>query len=207
MKELAAVEKCPSYLDEINAMTRDVNERSEAIWEAIEQYHHQLEDLQDQLDIRDEKEQQLSICRQEQEEEQHLYETLRLTGEFLQNAKEQFSATYLGPIENGFGKYYTLLTGDKEKDWMVDANIEVQMKEQGEMRETKWLSAGYQDLLGICMRLALVDAMYPKEKPFLVLDDPFVNLDEEHFSAVRTLLDQLSREFQILYFVCHAGRI
>ena len=55
---------------------------------------------------------------------------------------------------------------------MVDANIEVQMKEQGEMRETKWLSAGYQDLLGICMRLALVDAMYPKEKPFLVLDDP-----------------------------------
>ena len=66
-------------------------------------------------------------------------------------------------------KVYTLLTGDKEKDWMVDANIEVQMKEQGEMRETKWLSAGYQDLLGICMRLALVDAMYPKEKPFLVL--------------------------------------
>lgn len=147
-------------------MIRDVDERSEDIREAIEQYHHQLEDLQDQLDIRDEKEQQLSICRQEQEEEQHLYETLRLTGEFLQNAKEQFSARYLGPIENGFGKYYTLLTGDKEKDWMVDANIEVQMKEQGEMRETKWLSAGYQDLLGICMRLALVDAMYPKENRF-----------------------------------------
>ena len=102
-------------------MIRDVDERSEDIREAIEQYHHQLEDLQDQLDIRDEKEQQLSICRQEQEEEQHLYETLRLTGEFLQNAKEQFSARYLGPIENGFGKYYTLLTGDKEKDWMVTA--------------------------------------------------------------------------------------
>ena len=49
---------------------------------------------------------------------------------------------------------------------MVDANTEVQMKEQGEMRETKWLSAGYQDLLGICMRLALVDAMYPKENRF-----------------------------------------
>ena len=62
---------------------------------------------------------------------------------------------------------------------MVDANIEVQMKEQGEMRETKWLSAGYQDLLGICMRLALADAMYQGEKPFLVLDDPFVNLDDE----------------------------
>ena len=144
--------------------------------------------------------------RQEQEEEQHLYETLRLTGEFLQNAKEQFSARYLGPIENGFGKYYTLLTGDKEKDWMVDANIEVQMKEQGEMRETKWLSAGYQDLLGICMRLALVDAMYPKEKPFLVLDDPFVNLDEEKMAHGNELFGKISGEYQILYFTCHASR-
>ena len=206
MKELAAVEKCPYSLDELNSMIRDVDERSEDIREAIEQYHHQLEDLQDQLDIRDEKEQQLSICRQEQEEEQHLYETLRLTGEFLQNAKEQFSARYLGPIENGFGKYYTLLTGDKEKDWMVDANIEVQMKEQGEMRETKWLSAGYQDLLGICMRLALVDAMYPKEKPFLVLDDPFVNLDEEKMAHGNELFGKISGEYQILYFTCHASR-
>ncbi len=193
-------------LSKMNSMIRDVDERSEDIREAIEQYHHQLEDLQDQLDIRDEKEQQLSICRQEQEEEQHLYETLRLTGEFLQNAKEQFSARYLGPIENGFGKYYTLLTGDKEKDWMVDANIEVQMKEQGEMRETKWLSAGYQDLLGICMRLALVDAMYPKEKPFLVLDDPFVNLDEEKMAHGNELFGKISGEYQILYFTCHASR-
>ena len=52
MKELAAVEKCPYSLDELNSMIRDVDERSEDIREAIEQYHHQLEDLQDQLDIR-----------------------------------------------------------------------------------------------------------------------------------------------------------
>ena len=123
MKELAAVEKCPYSLDELNSMIRDVDERSEDIREAIEQYHHQLEDLQDQLDIRDEKEQQLSICRQEQEEEQHLYETLRLTGEFLQNAKEQFSARYLGPIENGFGKYYTLLTRQDLPELFMRRNL------------------------------------------------------------------------------------
>ena len=42
MKELAAVEKCPYSLDELNSMIRDVDERSEDIREAIEQYHHQL---------------------------------------------------------------------------------------------------------------------------------------------------------------------
>lgn len=206
MKELSAVEKCPYSLDELNSMIHDVDERSEDVREAIDQYHHQLEDLQEQLDVRDEKEQQLAICRQEQEEEQKQYQILQLTGEFLQNAKDQFSARYLGPIENGFGKYYTLLTGHAKKDWMVDANIEVQMKEQGEMRETKWLSAGYQDLLGVCMRLALVDAMYPEEKPFLVLDDPFVNLDEEKMARGNELLGRISEEYQILYFTCHASR-
>jgi hypothetical protein len=89
---------------------------------------------------------------------------------------------------------------------MVDANIEVKLKEQGELRETKWLSAGYQDLVGICMRFALVDAMYPEEKPFLILDDPFVNLDEEKMERGNELLNQISKVYQILYFTCNASR-
>ena len=66
---------------------------------------------------------------------------------------------------------------------------------------------GYQDLLGICMRLALVDAMYPDEKPFLVLDDPFVNLDEEKVVHGNELLSKIAREYQILYFTCHSSRM
>lgn len=206
MRELEAIEQCPYSLDELNRMIRDVDERLEDVREAIEQYNHQMEDLQEQLDVRDEKEQQLAICRQEQAREMHLYETLCLTQNYLQSAKEQFSARYLGPIEGGFGKYYELLTGDMSGNWTVDANIAVQMKEQGELRESKWLSAGYQDLLGICMRLALVDAMYPDEKPFLVFDDPFVNLDEEKVEHGNELLKRIAQEYQVLYFTCHSSR-
>ena len=166
-----------------------------------------MEDLQEQLDLRDEKEQQLAICRNEQEQEGHQYEILTLTQNYLQSAKEQFSARYLGPIEQGFQKYYEMLTGDTSGDWMVNANIAVQVKEQGELRETKWRSAGYQDLLGICMRLALVDAMYPQEKPFLVLDDPYVNLDEEKVQCGNRLLTQISQEYQVIYFTCHKSRM
>lgn len=198
--------QCPYPLDELNRMIQDVDERIEEVRDAIEQYRHQMEDLQEQLDARDEKEQQLSICRQEQELETEKFEILSITQDFLQNAKDQFSARYLGPIENGFGKYYQLLTGDADSSYMVNANINVQVKEQGEMRESKWLSAGYQDLLGICMRLALVDAMYPEEKPFLVLDDPFVNLDEDKVEHGRELLHKIAEEYQILYFTCHNSR-
>jgi uncharacterized protein YhaN len=74
------------------------------------------------------------------------------------------------------------------------------------MRETKWMSAGYQDLIGICMRLALVDAMYQEEKPFLILDDPFVNLDEKKTVAGMELLSHVAREYQTIYFTCHSSR-
>lgn len=207
MEEITSIEKCPYTLDELNEMIRDVDDRIEDVRDAIEQYTHQLEDMQEQLDVRDEKQEQLEICNRDQEQEAQTYHTLQLTQEFLQTAKEQFSARYLGPIENGFGKYYELLTGDTSGNWMVNANIAVQMKEQGELRETKWLSAGYQDLLGVCMRLALVDAMYPGEKPFLVLDDPFVNLDEEKVRHGNELLQKISGEYQILYFTCHSSRM
>lgn len=207
MDEITSIEKCPYTLDELNEMIRDVDDRIEDVRDAIEQYTHQLEDMQEQLDVRDEKQEQLEICNRDQEQEAQTYHTLQLTQEFLQTAKEQFSARYLGPIENGFGKYYELLTGDTSGNWMVNANIAVQMKEQGELRETKWLSAGYQDLLGVCMRLALVDAMYPGEKPFLVLDDPFVNLDEEKVRHGNELLQKISGEYQILYFTCHSSRM
>lgn len=206
VQELEQKEICPYSLDELNAMIQDVDERLEDVREGIEQYNRQMDDLQEQLDMRDEKEQQLTICKAEQEKEEHLYEIYDLTQSLLQSAKEQFSARYLGPIEGGFGKYYELLTGCGKGTWMVDANIDVQVKELGELRETKWLSAGYQDLLGVCMRLALVDAMYPGEKPFLVLDDPFVNQDEEKFRHGQELLQRIAKEYQVLYFTCNASR-
>ena len=53
------------------------------------------------------------------------------------------------------------------------------------------------------MRFALVDAMYPGEKPFLILDDPFVNLDDEKLARGRRLLAVLSQDYQVIYFTCH----
>ena len=62
------------------------------------------------------------------------------------------------------------------------------------------------EFAGICTRLALVEAMYEGEKPFLILDDPFVNLDEEKVTKGRELLNKLSETYQILYFTCHESR-
>ena len=62
-------------------------------------------------------------------------------------------------------------------------------------------------MVNICLRMALVDAMYKEEKPFLVMDDPFVNLDKEKMELAKGFLRAISKEYQVLYFTCHESRI
>jgi DNA repair exonuclease SbcCD ATPase subunit len=193
-------------LEEINETIHSLDEQIEEIRAGIEQYGRQMDDLQEQLDLKDEKEQELAECRAEQEAEMEKYTVLAKTQEFLQQAREQFISRYMAPISKAFQKYYELLLGPQQNSWMIDANISFRKKELGQMREVKWMSAGYQDLIGICMRLALVDAMYQEEKPFLILDDPFVNLDEEKTKAGMKLLSNVAEEYQTIYFTCHSSR-
>lgn len=197
---------CPYSIDELNGMIEQADFKLEELKSAKAQYEKQLEDLQEQLDLRDEKLIELEEMQQLQAEDTKKYNLLKLTHDFLQRAKEQFTAKYMDPIANGFSKYYRMLTNDTQADWMIDANINLKVREQGELRETRWLSAGYQDLIGVCMRLALVDAMYREEKPFLILDDPFVNLDKEKVECGNELLLEVAKEYQVIYFTCHDSR-
>ncbi|MCI5856464.1 MAG: hypothetical protein MR016_03735 [Agathobacter sp.] len=207
INELLQQKKLPFSIDQLNGKIKIIDEELEEVRGRIEQYARQMEDLEEQLDLRDEKEQELAELKELQEQQQDTYDTVMLTQDYLQRAREQFIARYMAPISNAFRKYYDLLVGiSEENDWQIDANISFRKKEQGELRETKWLSAGYQDLIGVCMRLALADAMYPDEKPFLILDDPFVNLDDAKTKRGMQLLQKAAEDYQILYFTCHSSR-
>jgi uncharacterized protein YhaN len=56
------------------------------------------------------------------------------------------------------------------------------------------------------MRLALIDCLYPDEKPFVVLDDPFVNYDDEKMDLCKKLIKEVSKKYQVVYFTCHESR-
>ena len=57
-------------------------------------------------------------------------------------------------------------------------------------------------MIGLCLRLSMTDAMYKGEKPVLVLDDPFVNLDDKKTSSAAKLLSEVAKEYQVIYFTC-----
>ena len=132
---------------------------------------------------------------------------IKLTERFLTDSKEALSTRYLG----GMQEHFTQLCGSIEDksfaDSRIDTSFDISVRENGKSRDLEYFSRGYRDYLQFCARISLTRAMFSEgEQPFLLLDDPFVHLDERNLAAVRGLLDRLSEDYQILYFVCSDSR-
>ena len=194
-------------LEELNRSFAANASKLEDADDEIASYNRQVDVLTEERGLLDEEEAQLSILKEELEQDLHRYQIIMKTGDYLEKAKESFTARYIGPVMAGFAKYHEILTGTDAADYKIDANINILAKEHGEHRNTRLLSTGYQDLIGICMRMALVDAMFQEEKPFLVIDDSFVNLDNEKVKGGLKFLSEVAGEYQVIYFTCHESRM
>lgn len=88
----------------------------------------------------------------------------------------------------------------------MDADFNVHLLAEGEARNTELLSAGYRNLVELARRMAFIDAMYKEEKPFILLDDPFINLDPPKVEGGMRFLEAIARDHQVIYFTCHDSR-
>lgn len=131
-------------------------------------------------------------------------DTTKRTLDFLKQADEELKIKYRYPLSNSLNKYITYIAGDIKAN--IDTDFNVTIIENGIDRETDYYSKGIQSLFGICKRFALTDVLFTKEKPFIMLDDPFCDLDAEKLKQSLALIQQLAKDYQIIYFVCHESR-
>ena len=195
-------ESLESLADEMQVLSERMEER----FQTIDSYQKQLSDLQESWDTVENMQEELEALQEKTEEGLKQYELLGMTKNLLEQAKSSFTAKYTEPVMQGFRKYYRILTGTECENYQMDANTRLQVVEGNMPRDIGYLSLGNRDLIGICMRLALVEAMYEEQKPFLILDDPFVNLDENRTKGAMRFLTEIAKEYQVIYFTCHSSR-
>lgn len=193
-------------LEELNQKIMDLSDRMEESYNKITEYNKEIEKFREQYDTWEESQVKLEEVRQIQELEQTKYDLVLKARNYLTLAKESITAKYADPILEGFRSYYTMITGDLAEKFQVDANISVTVDALGKSRETKTLSVGYRDLIGICLRIALVDTMYQEEVPLLLMDDPFTNLDDKKLCMGKKFLEQIAKKYQIIYLTCNNAR-
>lgn len=194
-------------LEELAGQMMRTDSMIEEYLQQIEQCNKQLESLQVQSDECENCRHELEELQNVQEEEKNKERLLKLTKQIMEDSKQSFTSEYMGPVMAGFRKYYTILTGCEPDAYSLDADTKLTVVEQNMPRDIGYLSAGKQDLIGVCMRMALVEAMYKDEKPFLIFDDPFVNLDDNNIKGAMKLLDEIAKDYQVIYFTCSESRI
>lgn len=120
----------------------------------------------------------------------------------LIQAKENLSKSFVPKIRDNFQQYISAVTDGKYANAVVDDKFNLRLEENSGMREFDYFSKGTSDVAVFCLRLALIDAMYGKNAPLLILDDPFVNLDESRYSTAMDILQKRAKKCQVLYFTC-----
>lgn len=205
LDEMQADESLPT-LEELNQEIQQLAEKREEVHNRIGSYNKTLESLWEAYDEWEENCAKRKELRELQSMEQEKYRNVHAAKKKLELAKETMTAKYADPILQGFRGYYEMISGVEAAGFHIDANTSVTVDELGKQRDTNALSSGYRDLIGICLRIALVDAMYQEEEPVLIMDDPFTNLDDKKVSAGRNFLEKLGQKYQIIYFTCSAAR-
>ena len=153
--------------------------------------------------------------KKQKEEAEHTLSLILLTKDILKDAKEDLSTRYLRDMEMHFDRYYQKITkepsaelpadGSRVSHFSMDTSLAISCETYGERRPVSVLSRGERDLVAFCARLSLLESIFTKETPVLLLDDPFINLDDEKISAAMKLLAKISEERQILYLSCHSS--
>ncbi len=198
-EEMASLEAVALEIDEVDKKLREVKDRLDFVKNhlqaASERYERRAEDeatLENMIAARDK-----AQCE---------YDLLVKTRSLLTEAKEAFTAEYLGPIRASFGKYYKMLSHDNSEPFRIDSALRLTVQAEGMQHDAGLFSEGNKDLLGLCYRMALADAMYPEDKPFILMDDPFTNLDADRLAGGMDFLDALKDQYQIIYMTCHDVR-
>ncbi|MBP5280884.1 MAG: hypothetical protein J6Z22_00105, partial [Lachnospiraceae bacterium] len=191
-----------------NAMQELAEAESQA-HENVSVFNRNLDDAYENAENLQEKKERLEALRERRDLEAARYQLVEKTQEYLRTAKETFTARFMQPIKSAFDRYYELMTGEagSGSEFQIDANMNIFRKEEGSFHDIEAQSEGYADLIGLCIRMALLDVMYEKEKPLVIMDDPFASLDDEHMKGAKRFLRAISERYQILYLTCHETRL
>ena len=204
-KEKEHLTERPSSLEgiDLNVLSKElekaINDR-QTLSSQIEEDERNISSLEDEVSSLPEEKENLIKLKKD-------YEIISKTLKALTDAEESLKRRYISPVENQFKKYSQNLENVLGEEIEMDTDFNVSFIRDGKRSGAEYLSSGEMTLCALAYRLAITDNIFEgKEKPFLILDDIFADLDETHIHMAKKFMESLSQNEQILYFTCHSSR-
>ena len=199
------VKEAKEELLQIDRQRADLHERLTALNREYTLTERLCNGYTDELEGRDELVMQLGELEERLAQNLENYETVLMTKKYLQTACDNMTARYIGKTKESFEKYARLIGGENGR-FEMDTDFGVSKIEGASTKPVDAYSRGTKDLYNLASRLALVDSLYDKEEPFIIMDDPFTALDDTKTKAALDMLKNIAKERQIIYFTCSESR-
>ena len=182
-----------------------ITERSKELAAKISLTERDIDTARGQLDCKDEYEMAKEEFEERHREYSDNYATIQKAMTYLTEACDNITSKYLGKTKEKFEEYSRLIAG-VDGEYTLNTSFELTRTERGEAHGIDAYSRGIKDLYSLGLRLALIDALYENEAPFIILDDPFIAFDDEKLARAKSTLKSISKTKQILYFTCAGSR-
>lgn len=136
-------------------------------------------------------------------EAEYRYSIADMVSNLLLRAKDNLSGSYLPGL---CARTTQLLreTTASNLEAVVDRSFSVSLRENGQTKPMSEFSRGIREITLLCFGIALSELLYNGKVPLLIVDDAFVNFDENNFVRATELLNKISRHAQVIYFTCHS---
>lgn len=103
-------------------------------------------------------------------------------------------------------EYLALLTGGRYVGINLDKKLTV-VRSDGKKREVKYLSRGTAEQLYFALKLAFIEQIKDEINLSILIDDSFVNFDDQRVSYIDQLLQKISENNQVLIFTAQKNLV
>lgn len=152
---------------------------------------------------------QIAACAEELDRLRLRARGIRTGYRLLREVVEEFRGDYAGRLAEAVSAYFSRLTGwaygpvELKAGEIIPSVLD---PEGGPVPEIA-LGQAARDALYLALRLAMADHLAAGRRLPLLLDDPFVNFDQDRLEAVRALLEEIARDRQVVLAVHDRGYV
>lgn len=193
----------------LNARERELTSQLAAVTSEIQRIYRMQGSLENavqnaQVADRAEIEDKILNAQQAKAVEEQKFATAERVSALLTQAKENLSGGYLPKLKTRVSQLVDFVTNG-QYEVSLDGKFAIRIRENGQTKQLSCFSRGVREIVLLCFRVALSELLYDGTVPLVVVDDAFVNYDEDNFVRATALLKELATKCgtQVIYFTCH----
>ncbi len=189
----------------VDSFFQEIHQQLFAIQEQIADVSHDIQKKEESGRNVDQVEEELSQVSEKIRYYERKIRAIDVTLQCLKEAFQEIQKDFGPKLNKKVGNILEQITEGKYEDLKISEDYQVRVTDpiEKEMREIDYFSNGTWDQIYFALRLGIIQMIFEEDKkPFLLLDDAFVQYDDNRLEAALDYLYEYSKENQVLLFTC-----